>query len=271
MPRIEPKNDAIRALQGLHLWHAPMSSCSQRVRITLTELGRDFESHIVDLAGNEHATPEYQAIHPKGLVPALVEDGELWIESVDIIQHIAEAQPALMAGADEELLQMADDAQPDLKLLTHEFLFKMNPPPPPEKAAKFQETHENPVLRQFKLDFAAGFDPDRINACIARTDAGFRHLDGLLSEGREYLGGDTFSVTDVAWMPNVHRMKLMDWPFERTPHLQDWFARVAKRRSFQQGLLAWQPEPVPGLFAEYSAKRHAEGTGVRSFPHFSDG
>ncbi len=269
MPEIEPKDKSLKSLDGLHLWHAPMSSCSQRVRITLTEMGEEFESHIVDLGKNEHATREYQAIHPNGVVPALVEDGSLWIESVDIIQHIARDRPELMAAADAELLNMADDAQADLKLLTHEFLFKMNPPPPPEAAAKFQETHENTVLRQFKLDFAAGFDPDRINASIVRTDDGFRILDARLADGREFLGGDTFSVTDVAWMPNVHRMKLMGWPFEQTANLTAWFERVAERPSYQKGLVDWQPEKVPGLFADYTAKRRTEGTDVRSFPHFA--
>ena len=128
MPKIEPKDTSLKSLTGYHLWHAPMSSCSQRVRITMSELDAEFQSHIVDLANDEHASAEYQAIHPKGLVPALVKDGSLWIESVDIIQHIAMERPELMAGANAELLQMADDAQADLKLLTHEFLFKMNPP-----------------------------------------------------------------------------------------------------------------------------------------------
>ena len=85
MPFIEPKDQTLKALTGLHLWHAPMSSCSQRVRIVLAETGQGFESHLVNLEKDEHASPEYQAIHPKGLVPALVDDGRLMIESVDII------------------------------------------------------------------------------------------------------------------------------------------------------------------------------------------
>ena len=89
MPEIEPQDQSLKSLTGLHLWHAPISSCSQRVRIVMAETGKTFESHLVDLERGEHASNTYQAIHPKGVVPALVEDGRLIIESIDIIQHVA--------------------------------------------------------------------------------------------------------------------------------------------------------------------------------------
>ena len=97
----------LKSLEGLHLWHAPMSSCSQRVRIALAETGRAYESHVINLEKDEHATPEYQAIHPKGLVPALVDNGHLFIESIDIIRHIAADTAELASAASTELLEMA--------------------------------------------------------------------------------------------------------------------------------------------------------------------
>ena len=271
MPQIEPGDPSLKALEGLHLWHGPMSSCSQRVRIVLSELGRSYDSHVVNLGKDEHASEAYQRIHPNGLVPALVEDGKLFIESIDIIRHLAAGHADLADAGETELLDMADAAQKDLKLLSFEFLFRVRPAPPPAQAEAFQATHQNDWLRQFRKDFADGFDPDRIDAAIARTDAGFLHLDQLLSDGRTYLSGERFSISDVAWMPNVHRMRLMDWPFERMPHLAAWFDRVSERPSYKEALLAWQNESEAGAFAAYTAKRRAEGTDVRSFPYFTDG
>lgn len=265
MPEIEPRDMSLKSLEGIHLWHAPMSSCSQRVRIVLAETGKPFVSHVVDLERNEHAMMEYQAIHPKGLVPALVEDGHLFIESVHIIQQVAGNDSALAKAASPELLQNADEAQLDLKLLSFEFLFRSRPPPRPEDAEAFQHTHQNDWLKQFRIDFAKGFGPERIDAAVRRTDEGFRHLDDLLSDGRRYLGGDEFSLSDVAWMPNFHRFNLMGWPFERTQNLKAWFGRVSARPSYQEALLNWQPEVVPGAFAEYTQKRRTEGTDVRAF------
>ncbi|MEM7445528.1 MAG: glutathione S-transferase family protein [Pseudomonadota bacterium] len=265
MPEIEPKDLSLKSLTGIHLWHAPMSSCSQRVRIVLAETGKPYTGHLIDLEKDEHASEAYQAIHPKGLVPALVADGRLFIESVDIIQEVAGAESPLAKAASAELLDLADAAQQDLKLLTFEFLFRSGPPPKPEDAEAFQRSHQNAWLRQFRIDFANGFDPARIDAAVRRTDEGFRHLDMLLSDGRAFLDGDVFSLADIAWMPNVHRFQLMDWPFDRTPHLLGWFNRVSARPSYKEALLNWQPEAVKRAFADYTRRRRAEGTDVRTF------
>ena len=270
MPEIQPEDQTLKSLKGIHLWHAPLSSCSQRVRIVLAETGQDYESHLINLENDEHASEAYQKIHPKGLVPALVKDGRLFIESVDIIQQLAEAESDLAKASSPQLLKMADEAQLDLKLLTFEFLFRVGPPPKPEDADAFQNDHQNDWLKQFRIDFANGFDHDRLDAAVRRTDAGFRHLDELLSDGREYLGGSTFSLSDIAWMPNVHRFQLMGWPFDRTPHLSAWFDRVAERPSYHKGLLDWQGEGIPGLFGGYTQKRRAEGTDVRAYGGLSD-
>jgi hypothetical protein len=37
MPQIETKNESVRKLAGLHLYHDPLSSCAMRVRMVLAE------------------------------------------------------------------------------------------------------------------------------------------------------------------------------------------------------------------------------------------
>lgn len=264
MPEINPKDQTLKALQGLHLWHAPMSSCSQRVRLTLVETGRPYESHIVRLERDEHATEAYQAIHPKGLVPALVDDGRLYIESIDIIRHLAGDM-----GGDVDLLALADAAQKDLKLLTFEFLFRANPPQPIDAVEAFQAAHQNEWLKGFRHDFAQGFAPQRLDDAVVRTNEGFVKLDSRLSDGRTFLSGDVFSSNDIAWMPNMHRFHLMGWPFERTPHLAAWFDRVAARPSYQTGLADWQPPELTARFEAYVQERREAGTDIRCSSAFA--
>ena len=85
---VTPKNKEVTALEGIHLYHGGMSNCSMRVRLTLEEKGLPWTSHHLDLRKAENITPEYFGIHPKGLVPALVHDGFVHIESTDIINYI---------------------------------------------------------------------------------------------------------------------------------------------------------------------------------------
>ena len=59
MPEIPTDNPDLTGLRGIHLWHAGLSTCSQRVRITLAELGLEFDSHIVNLNAGENASDWY--------------------------------------------------------------------------------------------------------------------------------------------------------------------------------------------------------------------
>ena len=83
---VTPTNQSVTELEGLHLYHADMSNCSMRVRMTLTEKGLQWTSHHLDLRKKQAVTPEYFGIHPKGLVPTLVHDGVVHIESNEIIE-----------------------------------------------------------------------------------------------------------------------------------------------------------------------------------------
>lgn len=265
MPEITTQNKELTALKGRHLWHAPLSSCSQRVRIVMAELGLGYESHLVDLEAGEHASEAYQAIHPDGVVPALVEDGLLYIESIDIIQHLSKERYGDVSLSEQAMLDAANGAQKDLKLLTFEFLFRAKPPSSSQTVEAFQRNHKNLWLRQFYLDFADGFDPQRINDSVMRIDHSFAMLNTVVSDGRKFLGGTDFGLVDIAWMPNVHRMALMGWPFEDHPALEAWFARTQERPSYKEGLMDWQGEPVAQAFSHYTRHRHAEGTDVRSY------
>ena len=57
MPQIETKDEKVRKLAGLHLYHDPLSSCAMRVRMVLAEKNLPWQNHVVDLAKMEHATP----------------------------------------------------------------------------------------------------------------------------------------------------------------------------------------------------------------------
>ena len=73
--------------QGVHLFHFASSSCSQKTRIFLNLKGIEWESHPVDLMRQQNYTPWFLGINPRGLVPVLVHDGVVHIESNDILMY----------------------------------------------------------------------------------------------------------------------------------------------------------------------------------------
>jgi glutathione S-transferase len=75
---------------AIRFYSWPRSS-GTRVHWALEELGIPYESVVLDRTKQEHLTPEYRAISPGGKVPALVDDGQPYFESLAIILHLGDA------------------------------------------------------------------------------------------------------------------------------------------------------------------------------------
>ena len=73
-------------LRGIHLFHYPMSSCSQKTRIILGIKRVDWAAHFIDLSKAENNSARFLGINPRGLVLVLVVDGEVHIESNEILK-----------------------------------------------------------------------------------------------------------------------------------------------------------------------------------------
>jgi len=69
------------------------SSAAFRVRIALNLKGLAYEPAFVHLAKGEHRKPEYGALNPQALVPALEDGGRLLTQSLAIIEYLEETHP----------------------------------------------------------------------------------------------------------------------------------------------------------------------------------
>src|SRR3954469_15006372 len=79
----------------LKLYNAPHSTCSQKVRICLAEKNLPFEDIRLDLGkGKDQLKPEYLKLNPNGVVPTLVDDGHVIIDSSVICEYLDEKYPA---------------------------------------------------------------------------------------------------------------------------------------------------------------------------------
>lgn len=84
-------------MKTLHM-HALASYC-QKVVIGFYELEIEFEKHHVDL-GDEASRTAFHALAPLGQMPALVDDGRVFVESTIILEHAApQLFPSLEARA----------------------------------------------------------------------------------------------------------------------------------------------------------------------------
>ena len=141
------KTREVLGWKGVHVLHFMGSSCSQKLRIFLNLKGIAWQSHPIDLPGNENMQPWFLGINPRGLVPVLIDDGIVHIESNDIIQYLEKKFPTpRLIPADHEnevaaLLKHEDDLHLDLRTLSFRFVFA--PPGPPKPAAALESYKTN--------------------------------------------------------------------------------------------------------------------------------
>ena len=247
--------------KGVHILHFMGSSCSQKIRVFLNLKGIKWESHEIELHTNENFQPWFLGINPRGLVPVLVHDGAVHIESNDIIQYLEKKFPTpklIPAGHENEvaaLLKHEDDLHLDLRTLSFRFVFAPPGPPKPAEMLKSyaangagtvqgMKDHEKDIQIEFWERAAKeGFTDDRARASAQKFRAEFDALDKRLAQ-HPYLMGDTLSVLDIAWFIYAHRLSLGGYPLARLhPRVSAWVDKLRARPEFAKEI-AMPPEAV---------------------------
>src|ERR1700730_2961651 len=237
---------------GVHVLHFMGSSCSQKLRIFLNLKGITWQSHPIDLPAYENMQPWFLGINPRGLVPVLVHDGAVHIESNDIIQYLEKKFPTprlIPVGHDNEvagLLKHEDDLHLDLRTLSFRFVFA--PPGPTKPAAALESYIANGAgtvqgakdrEKQVQIEFwqraaREGFTDAQARASALKFRDEFDALDKTLAK-QAYLMGEDLSVLDIAWLIYEHRLSLAGYPFERLhPHFHSWAERLRALPEFSK-------------------------------------
>ena len=235
------------------LYHFGFSTCSQKVRLVLAEKGLDFESREVNLMAGEQHDPEYVKLNPKHVVPTLVHDGRVVVESSRIIEYLDDTfpeppmRPAAGPARDaaERWIQHVDEAlHPAAPTVT----FALGPrnvllqqpeavreanlaaiPDPRERARRRSVLAHGVNAPEFAGAFGVFLDTlDRMERELAN---------------RPWLSGERFGLADASLLPYVLRLEHLGLdpvidPGTR-PRVADWLARVRARPSFETAVQAW--------------------------------
>jgi len=261
------KTREVLGWKGVHALHFAGSSCSQKLRIFLNLKGIPWHSHPIDLPSNENMLPWFLGINPRGLVPVLVDDGAVHIESNDIIQYLEKKFPTpklIPAGHENEvaaLLKHEDNLHLDLRTLSFRFVFA--PPGPPKPAAAIESYKANGAgtvqglkdrEKDIQIEFweraaKEGFTDERARASAQKFHAEFNAIDKTLAK-HPYLMGQDLSVLDIAWFIYEHRLSLAGYPFARLhPHVHGWAEKLRSRPEFGKeiGQLRHSPEQLDAV------------------------
>ncbi len=198
----------------MKLYYSP-AACSLAPHIALIETGATFTTEKVDTRGKKTETGvDFWTINPKGYVPTMVlDDGEVLTEGVVMQQYIADLKPEA----------------------------KLAPPRGTKERRKLEELLvflSTEVHKGFSPLFAPN-TPDDFKP-IARDKIGqrFDYLEKQLSDGRQFLTGDQFTIADAYFFTLSNWTKFTGIDLARWPNITAFAARVAARPSVQAAMKA---------------------------------
>ena len=236
-------------MKGIHLYHFFLSNCAQRVSLALAEKDLAFTPHSVNLLARANTKDDYFEINPAGLVPALVRDGVVITESIDILRYLEERfpEPPLYpsdATARREVDGWMDEATNNHigVIKTYMYAIAFGGEKSPEEMQRYLEKQRTDAgTAKFHQRASAGFSEDEILAAETDLFAFFDRIESELDQ-HQWLVGDEYSYADIAWFVQyflMSRTGVID--FGNYPQIRRWGADVMRRPSFERGIQRLQP------------------------------
>ncbi|MEP2948217.1 MAG: glutathione S-transferase family protein [Lentilitoribacter sp.] len=228
----------------LKLYHANHSTCSQKVRLCLAEKGLDWESELVNLATNEHLTPEYLALNPNGVVPTLIHDGAVITDSGVICEYLEEVfsdVPLLPSEPKERAIVRAWirylDEVPTAAVRVPSFNMAFLPRYDGLDDDAFQKEQADirPLRKHFYEKMGRkGFDDNEVDNALEQLSATISRMEARLQDN-PWLSGAELGLADFIAAPLMDRLDDLNleelWQ-KSSPKVTDWFEHLRSRPSF---------------------------------------
>lgn len=185
----------------MKLYNFFRSGTSHRLRIALNLKGLSADYVAVDLRTEQHLEPDFKAINPQGLVPALVTDEAVLIQSPAIIEWLEERYPS------PALLPQDPQARAHVRALAAIIGCDVHP------------INNRRILEYLRKQFGA--KEDAIHAwCRTWINDGFNAFEALLAADKsrgDFCFGNAPSLADVYLVPQIEsarrfKVDLSQWP-----------------------------------------------------------
>lgn len=196
----------------MKLYYKP-GACSLASHIALTEAGASFDIEKVDTAAKRtESGKDYTTVNPNGYVPALeLDNGDIITEGPAILQFIADTNKAASLAPEGGTVERARVNQ-----------------------------HLNYVGSELHKAFSPFFGPELDGDARKAAEAGvakrFDYLDNVLSDGREYITGDTFTIADSYLFVVSNWSNFVGIDLKKWPNVAAFVARVAARPAAQKAM-----------------------------------
>jgi glutathione S-transferase len=230
----------------MKLFHGWLSSASRRVRLCFAEKGLAYESIPIDMSKQEQHSPEYLALNPNGVVPALlIAPGKSLYESSTICEYLDEVypEPALRPADPYERATMRNfvrwtDEKSLPNLLILNWSLALQPGASQWSDAQLKEKLERiPTAERREAWVRIARRPYTEEEKAAALDKLLRIVDkmeAMLADSK-WLVGAAYSLADIAAVPFIARIDEIAPQAlspDAHPRVHAWWAAVQQRPAF---------------------------------------
>ena len=242
----------------VELYHNDMSVCAQKVRFALAEKRISWEGHHLNLRAGDQQKPEYLKLNPNAVVPTLIDDGTVVIESTVICEYLDDAypEPSLKprdaAGRARMRLwtkQLDESVHAATSVVSSAIAFRHQKLAMGMEALEaFHKKMPDAVKREKSWEnVTKGVDSQYFPEAIKRFDRLLADMESALNDS-PWLAGREFSLADIGYAPYLTRLDHLQLEFlwDRRPHIPEWYDRLRERRAYSEALEQWfNPNYLP--------------------------
>ena len=189
-----------------------------KVHIMLEECGLPYRAIPVDIGKGDQFKPEFLSISPNNKIPAITDpqgpDGKpvSLFESGAILVYLAGKTGRLLGGTDRQRYEVL-------------------------QWVMFQMGGVGPMLGQ--NHHFRQYAPEKLPYAIDRYTNEAKRLYGVIDRrlaASRWLGGDEYSIADIATWPWLRNWKNQGIELADYPHLSRWFHAIEDRPAVQRGV-----------------------------------
>lgn len=201
------------------------SSAAYRVRIAANLKGIAYEPEFIHLAKGKHNEPAYKEVNPVGLVPCIIEDGQLLTQSLAIIEYLDETHPAVPL--------LPKDPWEKARVRSLSLLIAC-------------EIH--PINNLRVLKYLTGTmkhsEEERDNWYRHWVEDGLDKFEAMLADGKtgKFCHGDAPTMADACLVPQVANGKRFNCDFSKVPTVMRIFEECNRLEAFKKAAPPNQPD-----------------------------
>jgi len=235
----------------LELYHSGTSVCSAKVRLALTEKQLDFTSHVLDMSRGEHQTPDYRRLNPNAVVPTLVDDGLVVIESTVINEYLDERfephplRPPDAAGRARMRLwtrQLDDGVHEMTSVLSFAIAFRhlLLAKSPEALAQHYAGIPDRARRARIRDAVENGVHAELTATALRRFERLVADMDAALARNA-WLAGDELTLADIGLAPYLARLAQLRLEFlwQERPRVAAWIDAWRQRPAYTSALSNW--------------------------------